>query len=181
MTEYELIQNIRNGDRESFERLVELYQNKGMKTAYLILGNRSDAEDVLQETFVKIYLNISQLRNVQAFSSWFYKVLVRTSWEYYRTKKREVIEEGFIENIASDQASGLERKIIQKETDREMKRTINMLSLEQRMVIILFYYEGFSIREIAELTGTFEATVKSRMFLARKKLKKLLSGNVQEA
>lgn len=181
MTEYELIQNIRNGDRESFERLVELYQNKGMKTAYLILGNRSDAEDVLQETFVKIYLNISQLKNVQAFSSWFYKVLVRTSWEYSRTKKREAIEEGFLENIASDQESGLERKIIQKETDREMKRTIDMLSLEQRTVIILFYYEGFSIREIAELTGTFEATVKSRMFLARKKLKKLLSGNVQEA
>lgn len=181
MTEYEIVERFRRGEKEFFDEIVELYRSRGLRTAYLILGNRADAEDVLQDTFLKIYLNISQLKNVGAFSSWFYKVLIRTCHECFRKKKREFADDEIWERKETGYDGGLDKKIIQNEVNREIREIVNSLSLEQRTAIILFYYQGFSIKEIADVTGSFETTVKSRLFLARKKLKTLLSGNVQEA
>jgi RNA polymerase sigma-70 factor (ECF subfamily) len=71
-----LIERIKQGDRASFDVLVSLYQQKGLEIAYNIVGNLEDAKDVLQEAFVKVYLNIKGFQEKAKFSTWFYRIVV---------------------------------------------------------------------------------------------------------
>lgn len=179
MKEKELIERFQDGNNDAFEEIVALYQQRGLRTAYLIVGNQNDAQDVLQDTFVKIYLHRKQLKNSEVFSSWFYKVLVRTAWEAVRKKKKEVVCEDTLFLEKRDESINVEEETIRLRQSDEVRQAIENLSLEQRTVVVLFYYQGFSIKEIARMTGTLEATVKSRMFLARRKLRKLLSSGAE--
>lgn len=179
MKEKEPIESFQNGNDEAFDEIVTLYQQRGLRTAYLIVGDQSDAQDVLQDTFVKIYLHRDRLKNSEVFSSWFYKILVRTAWEAVRKKKKEVACEDTLFCDKRDESTNVEEEMIRLQQSDEIRQAIESLSLEQRTVVVLFYYQGFSIKEIAGMTGTLEATVKSRMFLARRKLRKLLSAEVK--
>jgi RNA polymerase sigma-70 factor (ECF subfamily) len=72
MNETDLIIGIQNGDSDSFTKLYDLYKNKAVRTAYLITGNRTSAEDVAQDAFVKCYVEIGKLQNPECFRTWFY-------------------------------------------------------------------------------------------------------------
>ena len=69
MKEQELVEQFKRGDREAFEQLYQLYQNQAYRTAVFMTGNRADAEDIVQETFVQVYLHIRQLRETSGFRS----------------------------------------------------------------------------------------------------------------
>lgn len=168
-----LVELLQQGDKEAFSEIVRQYTSKGFRTALLIVGNENGAEDVLQDTFVKIYLKRADLKTPQAFSSWFYKILIRTAWEFAKKNQREVPKEEFSQQKDVFEQD-MEITLIEKELGAKIRSAINQLSFEQRIVVIMYYYRQFSVREIADATGMFQGTVKSRLFLARKKLNKLL-------
>jgi RNA polymerase sigma factor (sigma-70 family) len=171
MNESDLIINIQKGDSGSFNQLFDLYKNKAVRTAYLITGNQASAEDVAQEAFVKCYLEIGKLKNPQCFKTWFYRLLVRTAWRYAETEKKNIpVQDIFDERKVSAEKS-IEQQYLDTEISKILYEQIQKLDHKKRTVVMLYYYSELSTKEIAHAMGCLEGTVKSRLHIARKKLK----------
>lgn len=173
MEETELVKRMISGDRDAFDGIMELYQPKALRAAYLISGNYADSEDIVQETFVACYLNRDQIKNPEAFRSWFYKTLSRNAWQICRKKKKEQPAEEIYPEEESVPTELL-HQVILKEEEQVLYQAIESLPVKQRTVIVLYYYNELSIREIARACGCLEGTVKSRLFNGKARLKEIL-------
>ncbi|MBU5668316.1 RNA polymerase sigma factor [Peptoniphilus sp. MSJ-1] len=164
-----IVNGIKAGDKKSFDELYEEYYLILFRTAYLILGNKEDSEDVLQDTFVSIYTNINRLKNPSKLKSWIFTILKNTAYTKYKNRKREFPDDEISNKVDVEINSNLENEIAIKS---DLKKCLMALGPKEREVIVLYYFNEFSIREIAKIQRTFEGTVKSRLYRARKKLKK---------
>lgn len=181
-----LVESMISGSEEAFDQLYRSCSPKLYRMAYFITGNRNDSEDILQETFVKCFLYRSKLKQAERFEPWLYQIMVRTAWRFERRKRgrSEVSFEGMLdyekgtgsaEGIRIDgKAAGPLETVLKSETAEEIRMVLRRLDIKYRTVILLYYYNELSIREIADITGTLEGTVKSRLYKARKLLKGLL-------
>lgn len=79
--EKELVRKMKDGEKNAFDELYSLYCKPLLRTVYLIVGNRSDAEDIVQETFVKVFLYAKELKKEEGFRTWLYQIATRTAWE----------------------------------------------------------------------------------------------------
>lgn len=181
------------GDERAFDEIYHSYSRKLYRMAYFITGNHSDSEDILQETFVKCYLHRKELKNPEGFASWIYQILVRTAWKLEKKKRKtgEISYEGVLEQ---EDASGTRmarqlcedlsapnplEELLQKEAQTELGQVVRQLDIKYRTVVMLYYYNGLSVREIAKIMGIFEGTVKSRLSKARKLLYQQLESGDQ--
>ncbi|MCI8454091.1 MAG: RNA polymerase sigma factor [Lachnospiraceae bacterium] len=174
MEETELVKRMIAGDEDAFAGIMEIYQPQALRAAYLISGNYADSEDIVQETFVACFLNRHKLREPAAFKGWFYKTLSRNAWRICRKKKKEQpAAELYPEDLP---APGLLlSRVILAEEEKVICDAIEALPIKQRTVIVLYYYNEMSIKEIAKVCGCLEGTVKSRLFNGKARLKELLS------
>lgn len=171
MNETDLIINIRNGDSDAFTKLYDRYKNNAVRTAYLITGNQASAEDVAQEAFVKCYLEIGKLQNPECFRTWFYRLLVRIAWRHAKVEKRDVPVEDVYEESRPSGGRSTEQEYLDAETSDILYKQIRKLDKKKRTAVMLYYYSGLSTKEIAQVMGCLEGTVKSRLHFARKTLK----------
>ena len=174
MEEKELVKLLKNGDKEAFDQLYEKYKNVALRMAYLICGNFSDSEDVVQESFIKCYQHITDLNKEEQFKSWFFQILTRTAWKYTKKQSKELPEEEIISLMSDQKESSSLEVLLQKERDKGLMDMINHLSVKHRTTLVLYYYNELSTKEIARILGCLEGTVKSRLFIARKLLKKYI-------
>lgn len=165
-----LVRRMQEGDIEAFDRIFELYQGRLLRTAYLITGNHADSEDIVQETFVKCYLNCGKLRDPAGFSTWLYQIMTRTAWRYSGRKRREEPVEDLYEKGEPQTANLPLENLLWKEQQEELYARIRKLNQKQRTVIILYYFNQMSTKEISRVLGCMEGTVKSRLYTARKTL-----------
>lgn len=168
-----LAQQLKRGDREAFDLLYEKYKNLVIRTAYLITGNKPDSEDVAQETFVKVYLHISELKNDAGLKPWMMRILVRTAYRSARKRNREVPDEE-IERLSEGEDRTILSplgQMIKREEAEVISGAVSALPVKQRTVVVLYYYNEFSVSEIAGMLNCREGTVKSRLHTARKFLK----------
>lgn len=171
MEEMELVQRLKEGDRDAFDALYEKYANILLRMAYLVCGSRADAEDIVQETFVKCWFHIGELKKPEGFRSWLYQILYRTAYRQCKKSWREIPDETVeMRADTSDGVTSLDR-VMEKETAIQVKRAVERLDFRHRAVVVLYYYNGSSIRDIAHILNCTEGTVKSRLFAARKKLR----------
>ena len=183
-----VIARMMEGDDGAFDEVYRSCSGKLYRMALFITGNRNDSEDVLQETFVKCYLHRAELKDPERFEAWIYQILVRTAWHMEKKKKRngEISYEGLLDEARERSAGQAEKlqedasrpdplsEILRKETSRELLDEIRWLDIKYRTVVLLYYYNGLGTRQIAQVTGTFEGTVKSRLNKARKLLRERL-------
>ena len=174
MQEQELVKQLQQGSREAFDRIYLLYHQQAYRTAFFLTGNRADAQDVVQETFVKVWLCAPQLKDRDGFRCWFYRILPRMAFRKGSAQKRE-IPDADISLLADrgsegDSLSGL----LLKEEREQIRQAVDSLDEKYRTVVVLYYFNEFSTKEIARITGCLEGTVKSRLFAARRKLQKSL-------
>jgi len=176
MCETELILKMQKGDYSAFEEIFHAYKSKAVGTAYLITGNRPVSEDVVQDAFILCYTKINTLKNPELFKPWFFKIVTRLSWKYSNFYKKVTPVENIFERAEETSGSPGKSsfKAFEKEEYEELYRSINMLDKKSRTTVILFYFNDFSVKEIAEIMGCFQGTVKSRLFNSRKKLKQFL-------
>ena len=168
-----LVKQMIAGDLDAFDRLMELYQPKALRVAYLISGSYADSEDIVQETFVACYVKRREIRNPEAFKSWFYRTLSRNAWRVCRKKKREQpSEELFSEEMKAP--GELLNEMVQKEEEELIYQAICSLPIKQRTVVVFYYYNQMPIKEIAKALGCLEGTVKSRLYHAKRKLREIL-------
>lgn len=180
----ELVKRMKQGDEAAFNRLYELYVKKLYGMAFLISGNRADSEDIVQETFVKCFLNRASIREEAAFESWLYQILVRTAWRYLKKKKpafsyeelTDVSDGAYSGEWARKDTEASEplEEVLRREEMREILQAMAKLDLKQRTVLTLYYVNELPVREIARVTGVLEGTVKSRLHKGRENLRKSL-------
>lgn len=174
MNESELIISIQNGDSDSFRELFDLYKDKAVRTAYHITGSQASAEDVAQEAFVKCYFEIGKLRSPECFKTWFYRLLVRTAWRYAAVEKKNVPVEEVFDQSKTSEGKSIEQQYLEIEQSNILYEQIQKLDKKKRTTVMLFYYSELSTKEIARVMGCMEGTVKSRLYSARKILKRNL-------
>ena len=177
MDEKELIKKIQSGDMNAFTKIFEIYKDQALKYSYLIIGNKFTSEDIVQETFMKCYVNAKKLKNVELFKPWFFKILTRTAWKYADKEKRTLPIENIFERADNESINESINVYMKNQETETLYAEIENLDLKQKTVIVLFYFNGLSIKEIAKIIGCFEGTVKSRLNSARKKLKLSLLEN----
>lgn len=170
-----LVLAAQKGDTNAFEKLYQLYYDKIYALIMMTVKNSSDAEDILQLTFVKAWKNISKLSDPKAFNTWLQRIALNESNSMLR-KKRPVLsvddegENGELLQLESDLL--LPQEYAERDDlSARLRKIIEELSVVQRDTILLFYYNDLSIEEIAQIMDCSEGTVKSRLFLARKAIK----------
>ncbi len=174
MKETELVKRLMAGDRKAFDALYELYKDQAFRTAWFLAGNRADAEDIVQDTFVKVYVNIGQLKQAEGFKSWFYRILTRTAWKQSDSRKREFPDEEILihaDAVSEASEDGNPEQIFKKEERDKIRAIVNGLDEKYRTTLVLYYYSQCSTKAIASIMGCLEGTVKSRLFSARRKVK----------
>ena len=185
-----LIDELREGDMAALAILVEKYKRLVYRVAVQITKNHEDANDVMQDTFLKVYESIHSFRKDAAFETWLYRIVVNhaTNLVKRRERRRESPLSGTSEmeihpdlRRAADLASNPHLNLERKERQRWVTQAINSLPLKQRTVVILHEFEGLTHPEIASILNCSEGTVRSRLHYARHKLKDLLRPYVDAA
>jgi len=170
----ELVLMVQKGDENAFDMLFERYKNEAVRTAFLITGNQSICEDIAQEAFIKCYGSIGGLDNPKAFRAWFYRILTRIAWKYGKAAGRETADEDIIEKADAACTDISFERHMRSEINRLLYSEISRLEPRKKAVIVLYYFDGLSTKEIASALNCFEGTVKSRLHSAREELKKAL-------
>lgn len=170
----DLIRSAKGGSRESFTLLYEQTAPALYRTALYTLGNSHDAEDVVSETFVEAYRGLGGLREEAAFLPWMYQILSarckRKIKEYIRGRNNFDVDQ-FLElpGEDSDFASASFLHI-------DLVRAMETLSPQERQIVCLSVFDGYTAKEIAMITSSPQGTISSKLFRALKKLRKLLDG-----
>jgi len=159
-----LIKRAQKHDTDAFIQLIEEYKTALYKVAKTYLKNEEDVADVIQGTILSAYEHIGELKTVSYFKTWLIRILINHCTDVVRQQKRVVSMEQ-----AEEQTGTF------LESDYEFYELIRELPEKDRTIFLLYYGECFNAREIAELLGWNENTVKSRLQRGRKKLKQVLS------
>ncbi|MBQ3077245.1 MAG: sigma-70 family RNA polymerase sigma factor [Clostridia bacterium] len=188
-TDAEVVAAVVAGDVEAFETLVHRYQRKIYNTVLRLSGDATEAEDLTQEVFLKLYRSLASFRGDSSFSTFVYRVASNTAVDWLRKRGPQPLsltdeyEDGeSMEHALPDPAPPPEERLLREEQRRALSQAIASLPDHQRLVLVLREVDGLSYQQIAEVTGIGEGTVKSRINRARKNLrKKLLEGNFFES
>ncbi len=161
--------------------MTELYTKTNhelFKLIRSIVRNEDDANDILQDSFIKCFANLSSLENPERFMPWMKRIAANTAKDYLKKKKPTLFTELSSEedeeavDFEEDHWEALPDVVIdRKETQRLMQEMLSVLSEDQRLVVGLYFYQQMSIKEIAAFLQCSENTIKSRLNYARKKLK----------
>jgi RNA polymerase sigma factor (sigma-70 family) len=165
-----------NDDKEAFNTIITLYYPKALRLAFLISGKYADSEDIVQEAFTSCYINRKKIKQPKYFETWLYKIISRKAWAYSKKAKREQpVEEVFEENTPD--SFSLADSVIDSIENKEIFNAVMSLPIKQRTVVVLYYYNSLTTKEIAQITGSFEGTVKSRLHNARKSIRKIIESS----
>ncbi len=161
---------------KEIEDLVDEHQREIINFHYRFVGNLADAEDLAQETFIKVYKKIDTLKDRKKAKSWIYSIARNTVIDFFRKKKNKEIalSDALLESVAKTTATEYQEKAISDEVSKELDHCIDKLVKEDRAIIRLLYYEGFSYKEIANLLSINENTLKSRLHRARSVLLEMI-------
>lgn len=179
----EIIEKVLSGDGRAYEKLVENYQNLVFGIVLRLVGNKTDAEDLVQEIFVKIYRYLDRYNGEFAFATWIIKIATNHSIDFLRKNKLKTTpldlspgeqdDKKAVYQIASSVLPP-DKELMRKEQKVIIERAINELPEKYRVIIILRHSEEKNYEEIAQLLNIPIGTVKARLFRAREMLNKSL-------
>ncbi len=178
-SDFELVQEVRKGNRQAFTALMRRYQRRVYWTARRIVGSHEDADDVVQETFVKAYLGLGDFRGDSSFFTWLYRIAVNLSLN--ATRKRQLMayirQSEIVERLLparEDPSHELEAQ----ETESLLRKAIEQLPEKQRAVFVMRYYDQLSYEEISKILKTSVGGLKANYFHAVKKVRESLSHEI---
>ena len=155
-------------------QIYQLFFQELVHYAVGMTGDKSSAEDIVQETFTACWINRMRIRDPEHIGKWLYRTMTREAWRVGRRNRREQPVEEVLSEDTSGNGSVLD-DVVNASGRQELFAAIAALPVKQRTVLVLYYYNGMSTREIAAVAGCLEGTVKSRLFTARKNLKTALT------
>ncbi|MGD2094572.1 MAG: RNA polymerase sigma factor [Phycisphaerales bacterium] len=162
------------GERGAFDELVRLYQRPAMQIAVRILGNASDAAEVVQDGFIKAYVSINKLKQPKRFEAWFFRIIINTAISWRRAAKRRTEQIKIVDEKENEKALTPVENQTREELKDAIQRAMLKLSKKEVKAIALFGIEDLSQNEVAEIMNCSVETVRWYVYRARKKLKVLL-------
>ncbi|HYE75854.1 MAG TPA: sigma-70 family RNA polymerase sigma factor [Blastocatellia bacterium] len=172
-----LIERAQSGDAAAFDQLMITYQHRVVAVAFRLLGNRDDARDAAQETFLRVYKHLAKFDLKQDFSAWLYRIAInvcrdvaRKRVTHFRTASIEdEIQSGNLNELLS--TDNTEAAAIQAQQQKIILRALDTLSEKERRALVLRDLEGLSTEEVARILGSSQTTVRSQISTARAKIK----------
>ncbi len=165
------------GDQHAFAHLVHAYQVPVYNLCYRMLGNAVEAEDAAQETFVRVYRHLKAYDPQQKLSSWI--LAVASHYCIDRLRRRRIkwlsLDQVLPTHLLAGNAVQPEDDVLERESCVEVRDLLQSLPAEHRLVITLRYWQDLSYAEIAQIVGTTESTIKSRLYRARRMLAERLT------
>jgi RNA polymerase sigma-70 factor (ECF subfamily) len=144
-----------------------------VRVAYSVLRNQSDAEDVAQEAFLRAYRRMRDLRDRRKFRAWLVRLTWRMALDWRRAARRRDRREDALARV-SPQVGDAERDAVEHQRQAQLWTAIEALPERLRLVLVLAAIDGHTVRDVAELVGVPDGTVKSRLFEARRQLQERL-------
>jgi RNA polymerase sigma-70 factor (ECF subfamily) len=170
-----LVVRIRDGDLEALGELYERHNKLVYRTALGVTGDERAAEDILQETFLRVYTYASTIDENMPLEPWLYRVTVNVAYSWASRVKRWLYSlQGTFDQWVSPDQRHPEAATEEQEWRQALHQAIDDLPLRHRAVIVLYYLEGLSLKEIASVIGVPEGTVKSRLYYARESLRQAI-------
>jgi RNA polymerase sigma-70 factor (ECF subfamily) len=167
--ESELVARVRSGDTEAFGELVRRFQRRAYAVAYRLMGQRQDAEDLVQDTFIAALDKLDSFDDQRPFGPWFFRILVNRGTSRIRSQKVRMTEA--IPETIGDAGLSPDRIAEQRETGHRVRAAMSELSERQRLVVQLHELDGFTTAEVADMLEIAEPTVRWTMHAARKRLR----------
>ena len=172
-----LIRRLRTDDLTALGVLFERYRAQVYRTAYAITRDTAAADDILQDSLLKVYSYAQRLDENAPLMPWLYRVTVNLSYTWVtRHNRRWLSIEDVVEKLVSPLRTMPEPSAESNETRRQLQKAIDALPINQRLVVILHYMEELDLPEIAEILSIPVGTVKSRLHYARESLRQQLHG-----
>lgn len=175
MNDTEAIQRLKSGDPGGLEILMERHQVRAARAAFLITQDEASAQDVVQETFFRIYQRIQHFRDDQPFEPYLLRSIINAALNSARGSRRlaNLEEADRIEHLLQ-QATSVEDQVESAQYQQEILDALTRLAPRQRAVIVQRYYLGMSEQEMAQALDAAPGTVKWLLNVARKQLRQLL-------
>lgn len=170
----------KQGDRGAFSDIVEIYKDKLYHLAYRMTGNRQEAEDIVQETFLRVYRSLDRYDEALKFSTWIYRICTNLCIDRLRKRKASYsLDADVSEGEGTDWYSMLpseeptpEGRLMLSETQRRIREAIDTLPEKYKSVVILRYMHDMSLQEIGDVLDMPVTTVKTRVHRGREFLRK---------
>lgn len=173
-TDFELIEQFKNGNEEAFRVLVDRYKKDALRLAWRYANDLDRAEDIVQDAFIQVFRSLPQFRGEAMFSTWFYKIVVNMSLNAIKKEKKfkhqplmEVIDVSGSSSEYENESNSFKQEVI---------RAMEKLSEKQRMIFNLRHLEQMSTRQVSHLMKISEGSVKQHLHRAAQHLKKSLAG-----
>ncbi len=170
-----------NGNTNSFAALVDRYKDMVYTLSVKMLNNKEEAEEISQDTFIKIYNALNKFKGESKFSTWVYKVTYNTCLDALK-KKKKANNVSYIEDFSEHQTKALEGildSIDEKERNQAIQECLEELPGEDAFLLTLYYFDDQSVEEIAKVMNNSEANIKVKLFRARKKLASILKKRLE--
>jgi RNA polymerase sigma factor (sigma-70 family) len=176
LADADIIVQVIAGNKMLFTHLVDRYKAMAFTLAFRILGNREDAEETVQDAFVKVYEHLAEFRQKSKFSTWLYRIVYNTSITHSR-KRKAAMQEMDSQTCLHEDTSRPDSLIYgftEEEAGEFVRKILAFLSGEERTIITLYYLNESGIDEIHEITGLSKTNIKVKLFRARKKLQEYI-------
>ncbi|MBJ8112729.1 RNA polymerase sigma factor [Bacillus cereus group sp. N6] len=171
---------------EKVEELIDIYKQQIYSLCHKLAKTKEDAEDIFQETWIKVFSSRHQLSSVENYKKWITTICVRAFYDFYRKKKRwkdRVLdlfhkEDGGEIDFADE--VNISEEFIQKVESEMIREVIQLLNEKYKTVLVLYYYEQYSYKEMSEILNIPIGTVKYRLNYAKKQMREHLEGFVYD-
>ena len=178
----QIVAKVKSGDTDAFRVLVEKHQHLAFTIAYNIVKNRQDAEEVVQDSFIKVFNKISQFKEESKFSSWLFKIVYNTALSRIRKSQLDTLtleHDDYSTEFGIDSHSGWDQMVL---TDQKkyIDKALDKLADQDKLVLTLFYLADEGLNEICKITNEKKTTIKARLHRARAKMYVQLNGLLKD-
>lgn len=175
LSDQEIIDSVRKGNESDYSIIVDRYKNKAFSMLKRMLKNDFDAEEVLQDCFLKAYNSLGTFKGEAKFSTWFYRIVYNTALTRLSSKKRKTESEmSSVEDHFDLESEHTATDIEEKDLNEFVQDTINKLPERYSAIINMFYLNEMSIEEISDVMGTSISNVKVMLHRSRNSLRDLI-------
>lgn len=178
LTDLEIIESVRKGNQSDFAILIDRYKNRAFSMLKRLLKNEMDAEEVLQDSFIKAYYALNSFKKEAKFSTWFYRIVYNTAMTKISGKKRKIEMEMTSVDEHFDLESSYDFRTAEiKDTTAYINSLIEKLPAAHASVLSMFYFNGMSCEEIADILQISVPNVKVLLYRSRNSLRHMIEKN----
>lgn len=166
------LQKVLEGDISKFSYFIEKYKDMAFSIAFRIINNREDAEEIVQDSFLRAYKSLKKFRFDSKFSTWFYRIVVNNSLSKLKRERKDTtyvdldkVPDSIIEKVGS-----VYKSLARADQQKCINYALGEMCTQDSLLLTLYYLNENSIEEIAEMTNISQKTLKMKMLRARKKM-----------